>query len=210
MFARPDQLRDRFNICLPKLLRLDASFHRRPQVPVRFHAHRRLLEVALIVARMLRVVDERHLVVVGVLQPEVDVSAASGSESLDGFLTVPGDGFHALGEFGKGLFTNGVEQRSLVFKVKIDRGRRVFDLLGDTPHRDVLVALFHEQLTRGIENVLPERFLLSRSSLLRSHSVYQFNDVLSLNGVKHTLTLARVKKFLREAGVRLLGLLVIC
>src|SRR5689334_3943251 len=123
----------------------------------------------LVILRVLGMINKCQFVVIRVLQPKIDVSSATASQDFDRVVALPGDCLHPLCKLCKSFLTNRVQKRGLVFEVEIDRCRRVFDLFGDSTHRDVFVTFIHEQLTRGVQNILTQLFLLSLSSLLRSH-----------------------------------------
>ena len=79
-------------------------------------------------------VDERDLIVIGILQSKIDISPAAGPQRLYRFVAISGDCLHALCESCEGLLADRIKQGGLVLKVQVDRCRRVFDLLGDAPH----------------------------------------------------------------------------
>jgi hypothetical protein len=55
--------------------------------------------------------------------------------------------------------------------VQVDRGGRVIDPLGDPPHRELLVAVAHEQIARRVEDLLAEERFLTGAPVLDSHAL---------------------------------------
>jgi len=54
--------------------------------------------------------------------------------------------------------------------MKVDRGGRVIDAIGDFTHRDILIALFDEQIARRIHNLLAESIFVALAFLEGVHS----------------------------------------
>src|SRR5262249_11931356 len=79
----------------------------------------------------------------------------------------------------------------LVGEVLVDRGRRVFDPLGDLAHRDRVVPLAHEELARGVEDLRSKLLLLALASLLGAH-----NEVPLVNNVNLEILVAAVNTVL--------------
>ena len=61
------------------------------------------------------------------------------------------------------------DESVLVREVKVDRGGRVLDRVSDRAHGHVLVALRFEEIVGGVEDLLPDVFLLSFFAFRDSH-----------------------------------------
>ena len=99
----------------------------------------------------------------GVLDGELDVSAAGPAQALDGVL----DREEPDESLGEGLEVGLAELEDegvLVLEVGVDGGRRILDSFRDLAHRDGLEAFGREELPRRIEDAGAELLLLPLSS----------------------------------------------
>src|SRR5438128_10698614 len=95
---------------------LDARVHVRPKVRITPHPHRALSEIVFASQMKLGMIDEGYAIVVWILQPELDVSAAAALERLDRIFVLPANAFHLLGQLGESLLAHCKQQGSIVFK----------------------------------------------------------------------------------------------
>ena len=72
-------------------------------------------------------------------------------------------------EHPEALFGERQEDVVLAREIAVDRGRTVFDLLGDLSNRNVRVPLFDEKVPSGIENGARDRLPVAFLSFLDSH-----------------------------------------
>jgi hypothetical protein len=99
------------------------------------------------------------------LEAELGVGEARLAQPLDR-IGHRGDLAEALGERQVVLVAQRPHHRHLVFEMKIDRGRRVLDRLGDLAHRHRVVALLDEQLARRVEDLLAQLPAFSLAAFL--------------------------------------------
>ena len=107
MAACPDDLRKRFEVLILESFLLDALIDVGAKMRIAPHSHRAFSKIMLASQVKLGMIDERHAIVIRVLQPEIDVSAASTPERFDRIFVLPGYALHSLGELGEGLLANG-------------------------------------------------------------------------------------------------------
>ena len=110
-------------------------------------------------APVARLDQERHRVVMRVGQAEVDVEPQAVAQPRQGIRATLEMRRQVHREPFEGLVAERGEDRLLVREVQVDGGGGVFDPGGDAPHRHGVVAVTHEQLARGIEDLLPQRHL---------------------------------------------------
>src|SRR5262249_36378691 len=182
MYPRPQGLAGELSILNAQLSGRGGVVHRAAQEVESLHAGSVRFYVLFSFETLRELHHEGGAVVVGIFESEFDIGHQAATQTLQGLTRLLQDLCEALLQPHECFRADLFEEFGFVPEVEVDGGRRVFNLVGDAPHGNVLEALADKEFAGGIEDLLAEIALLPSSTFPHAHSR---DSPKLVNGVKY-------------------------